>query len=148
MSLLDQRLPYRPAVVDLFRGIVDPEVQRVAADIKAWQDQINALQGKISDASRYIAELRQAQKDIESGADLPIVPEPRLTITCRTCGAPIVKHQDGRWVHAGRELLDHGHKCSPDDKNSPVAEPAKGPAKAFGDWAGAIDQDRAEGVRS
>ncbi len=121
-SVFDQRLAYRPQVVDLFRRTVDPEIQRAAGDIAAWQEQVNALQAKIADAKTYIGELRQATRDIEASADLPPLAVTE-EIQCRTCGQPVAQRQDGSWTHAGRELMEHGERCNAKDKNSPVAAP-------------------------
>lgn len=120
-SVFDQRLAYRPAVVELFRRSTDPEIQRAVADIAKMQDEVNLLQTKIGDAKQYIAELRQAMKDVEASADLPPLAATE-EIQCRTCGQPVVQ-RDGRWTHAGRELLEHGDRCNAKSKQSPVAEP-------------------------
>ncbi|GAA2861112.1 hypothetical protein [Nonomuraea rubra] len=121
-SVFEQRLAYRPQVVELFRRTVDPEIQRAANDIAAWQEQVNALQTKIADAKTYIGELRQATRDIEASADLPPLAVTE-EIPCRTCGQPVVQRADSSWTHAGRELMEHGDRCTPKDKNSPVAAP-------------------------
>jgi hypothetical protein len=117
-----ERLAYRPAVVELFRRTTEPEIQRVAADIARMQDQVNTLQAKIGDAKQYIAELRQAIRDVEASADLPPLAVTE-EIPCRTCGHPVIQ-RDGLWTHAGRELMEHGARCNPKDKQSPVAEPS------------------------
>lgn len=122
-SILDQRLAYRPAVVELFRRTTEPEIQRAAADIAKMQEKVNELQANIADAKTYIAELRQAIREVEASADLPPVAPPR-DAECRTCGQPIVHAGDNRWVHAGRELMEHGERCNPKDKQSPEAAPA------------------------
>lgn len=121
-SVFDQRLAYRPAVVEAFRRVAEPEIQRAAADIATWQEEINERQAKIADAKTYIAEFRQAVRDVEASADLPPLAVTEET-PCRTCGQPVVQ-RDGRWTHAGRELMEHGERCTPKDKNSPVAAPA------------------------
>jgi len=120
-TVFDQRLAYRPAVVEAFRRVAEPEIQQAANAIAKWQEEVNALQAKIGDAKQYIAEFRQALKDVEASADLPTLtpPEP---ITCRTCGLLIVE-RDGRWVHAGREAMQHSERCNPKDKESPSAAP-------------------------
>ncbi|MEU6725575.1 hypothetical protein ABZ917_17860 [Nonomuraea wenchangensis] len=122
-SVFEQRLAYRPQVVELFRRTVDPEIQRAANDIAAWQEQVNALLAKIADRKQYIGELRQATKDIEASADLPPLAVTE-EIQCRTCGHPVVQRTDGSWTHAGRELMDHGERCNPKDKRSLTAAPA------------------------
>lgn len=121
-SVFDQRLAYRPQVVEAFRRTAEPEIQQAANDIAAWQEQVNTLQAKIADAKQYINEFRQALRDIEASADLPPLAV-TAEIPCRTCGQPVVQ-QNGEWTHAGRELMQHGERCNPKDKNSPIAAPA------------------------
>ena len=121
-SVFDQRLAYRPQVVELFRRTVDPEIQRAAGDIAVWQEQVNALLSQIADAKTYIGELRQATRDIEASADLPPLAVTE-EIQCRTCGQPVVQHPDSTWTHAGRDLMEHGERCNPKDRESPTAAP-------------------------
>jgi hypothetical protein len=122
ISVFDQRLAYRPAVVEAIRRVAEPEIKRAADDITAWQEEVNTLQTKIADAKTYIAEFRQAVRDVEASADLPPLAVTE-EIACRTCGQPVVQLSDGRWTHAGRDFLEHGERCSPKDKESPVAAP-------------------------
>ncbi|MFI6594909.1 hypothetical protein ACIBHX_01605 [Nonomuraea sp. NPDC050536] len=145
-NVLDRPLSYRKSVVDLLNNTFDPQIQKANADIADWQEQINLLQSKIGDAKKFIAEIRQLQQHTSDNADLPTVaPLPPLSVLCRSCSMPIVKTADGGWVHAGREVVEHGERCDP-KKQSPVAEPAKGPAQAFGDWNGAINEERTGGT--
>lgn len=147
-SVFDTRVPYRPAVVDLFHAVVEPEIKVANDEIADLQQQVNKLHARIGDRKQHIAELRQALSHVDGRADLPIIglpPQPQL---CRSCDQPIAGRPDGTWAHAGREQLEKGHLCAPDDKNSPVAEPVKGPGQAFGDWDVAIEQERSEGRRS
>lgn len=141
----EKRIAYRPAVVDLVRRNINPEIQRVNADLTAKQEQVNKLLAQIADGEKYITELRQAVKDIEAKADLPPAPLTPLSLKCRSCDMPVVQLGDGRWTHSGRELVEHGERCDAKNKQSPVAEPAKGPAQAFGDWNNAIKDERAGG---
>ncbi|MFD9950538.1 hypothetical protein ACFWYW_57580 [Nonomuraea sp. NPDC059023] len=122
LSVFDSRLAYRPAVVEAFRRVAEPEIQRAANDIAAWQEEVNTLQAKIADAKTYIAEFRQAVRDVESSADLPPLAVTE-EITCRTCGQPVVQRGDGTWTHAGRERMENGDRCNPKDKQSPEAVP-------------------------
>ncbi|MFC4006549.1 hypothetical protein ACFOY2_04910 [Nonomuraea purpurea] len=122
-SVFDQRLAYRPAVVEAFRRVAEPEIQRAANDITQWQEEVNQLQAKIADAKTYIAEFRQAVRDVEASADLPPLAVTEET-PCRTCGQAVTQRPDGGWTHAGRELLEYGERCNPKDKESPTAAPA------------------------
>ncbi|MEU7831310.1 hypothetical protein [Nonomuraea sp. NPDC049129] len=146
-SVFDNRIAYRPAVVDLFHAAVDPEIKLASDEIAELQGQVNQLQVRIADRKQHIAELRQALSDVVASADLPITGLPPQPQPCRSCDQPIVTVADGTWTHAGRELLEKGHLCTPEDRNSPVAEPVKGPGQAFGDWNEAIEQQRSEGRR-
>lgn len=145
-SVFDQRISYRSAVVDLVNTTFDPQIKKANDDIALWQDQINALQSKIGDAKQFIAEVRHLQQHASDHADLPGAPLPPahlppLSVMCRACSQPIVKTVDGKWVHTGRELMEHGDRCDPKVK-LPVAEPAKGDTQAFNDWNGAINDER------
>ena len=142
------RVPYRPAVVDLFHAAVEPEIKLASDEIADLQEQVNRLHARIGDRKQHIAELRQALSHVMDSADLPATGLPPQPQPCRSCDQPIVGALDGSWTHAGRELLEKGHLCAPDDKNSPVAEPVKGPGQAFGDWNEAIEQQRSAGRRS
>lgn len=122
-SVFDTRLAYRSSVVEAFRRVVDPEIQQAANAITKWQEEVNDLQAKIGDAKTYIAEFRQALRDIEASADLPPLAVTEET-PCRTCGQPVVQRLDGMWTHAGRELIEHGERCNPKDKQSPAAAPS------------------------
>lgn len=122
-SVFDQRLAYRPAVVERLRSVADVEIQQAADAITRWQEEVNALQAKIADAKTYIAEFRQAIRDVEASADLPPLAVTE-EIPCRTCGQPVVQRPDGSWAHAGREMTEHGDRCNPKDKRSLTAAPA------------------------
>jgi hypothetical protein len=141
------RYSYRQALVEKLNSTLDPEIQRANADITKWTEQINRLQQQIDDARKYIGEIRQLQQHTVENADLPMpVPAPPPSLKCRSCDQPVVQLGDGRWTHAGRELIEHGERCDPKHKQSPVAEPLKGPAQAFGDWSDALNEERAGGL--
>lgn len=147
-NVFDTRVPYRTAVVDLFYAVVEPEIKLANDEIADLQEQANKLHARIADRKQHITELRQALSHIDARADLPITGLPPQPQPCRSCDQPIVASTDGTWTHTGRELLEKGHLCTPEDKNSPVAEPVKGQGQAFGDWNIAIEQERSEGRRS
>ncbi|KAB8186943.1 hypothetical protein FH608_046495 [Nonomuraea phyllanthi] len=144
-SVFDQRVAYRPAVVDLFRNLTGPEIQRVTGEIAKLQEQVNHLVAQIEDGERYISELRQAQKDVEASADLPAAEPPAASVAkCSACGEKVVQ-VEGEWTHSGRELVKNGKVCWPDRHKSPVAAPA-GPAdQSFERWEGAIEEERRAG---
>lgn len=142
----EKRVAYRQALVEKLNTTFDPEIKRANTDITAWTEQMNALQRQIDDARKYIAEIRQLQQHTSENADLPgAALLPPLSLKCRSCDMPVVQLGDGRWTHSGRELVEHGERCDAKNKQSPVAEPAKGPAQAFGDWNNAIKDERAGG---
>lgn len=122
-SVFDNRIAYRPAVVDLFRAVVEPEIKLASDEITDLQERMNQLHARIGDRKQHIAELRQAMKDVEASADLPPAALPARPPSCRTCGLIVVQRGDGRWTHKERELLDKGYLCNPKDKESPEAEP-------------------------
>lgn len=113
-----RRLSLRPGVVELFRRTAGPEVQRATSDIAAWQDQINTLREKITDAEMYVAEIQQAVGDVAATADLPPAalplpdhgsaeqhaeafggPQTGFTLTACPCGEPMENDEKRGWIH-------------------------------------------------
>lgn len=138
-SVIEMAALYRPDVVETFRHAADKEVQRLAAEATELQQQVNDLTAQIRDKQQQIAQYRQVMSMVTSHEDLPSPP------SCRSCGLPVVQGGDRTWKHTGRELTEHGERCDPKNKQSPVAEPAKGPVQAFGAWNDAISSERAGG---
>ncbi|MFF0864215.1 hypothetical protein ACFYUV_20825 [Nonomuraea sp. NPDC003560] len=147
-----QRLAYRPKVVELISQVTEPQIQQANAEITNMQEQVNALQVQIADRKRFIAELRQAQSDIEASADLPL---PHLPLQGQgdpaqhaewfggpQTGAVLPKgsfpetEPDGYCIHCGKAAWrveastvcpkgakhSYGATCNPDDPASNVAE--------------------------
>ncbi|TMS00123.1 hypothetical protein [Nonomuraea basaltis] len=146
-----QRLAYRPEIVDLIQQVTEPQIMQAVTEITGMQEKVNALQTQIADKKRFIAELRQAQRDIEACADLP------LSLPLQGQGDP-VKHAevwggpqtgvilpkgsfpetepDGYCIHCGKAAWlvstttaspkgarhSYGATCDPENPASNVAE--------------------------
>lgn len=145
------RLAYRAEVVELIQQVTEPQIQQAASDITEMQEKVNALQVQIADRKRFIAELRQAQSDIESSADLPLslplqgqgdaakhaevwggpqtgvilpkgsFPETEPDGYCIHCGKPAWRVSTSNASPKGARH-SYGATCDPDDPTSNVAD--------------------------
>ncbi|MFC3985479.1 hypothetical protein [Streptosporangium jomthongense] len=113
-----ERLTYNPAIVAMFRGAAEPELNKAAAAIAERKAEISKLQGEIAAWERHAAGIRQAVREVEANS----TPAPVTPTRCGACQELIVLGEYG-WVHAGRELKSDGHLCNPERADSPSAKP-------------------------
>lgn len=138
-NVMEKSALYRADVVETFRQAAETEVQRLSGEVTELQQRVNHLTQQIRDREEQVTQYQRVMSMVTAHEDLPPAPP-----TCRSCGWLIVL-VSGTWWHEGGENNQVGFRCNPDDKNSPVAEPAKGTSQAFGDWSGAIAEERAGG---
>ncbi|MFI6496836.1 hypothetical protein [Nonomuraea typhae] len=67
------RLAYRPQVVELILATTRPQIQQATEEMAALQERVNGLVVQIEDRKKLIAELRQAERDVEASAELPVL---------------------------------------------------------------------------
>ncbi|MEV8639335.1 hypothetical protein AB0395_47550 [Streptosporangium sp. NPDC051023] len=115
-----ERLVYSQAIVAMFQGAAEPELNKAAVAIAEREATISKLKGEIAAWEKHAAGIRQAIREVEANS----VPAPPITpARCGSCQELIVLGEFG-WVHAGRELKADGHLCNPERMDSPSAKPA------------------------